>query len=60
VRSVKSIADDSGIDAFCPFGPVLVSPSQMPNPAEMSVTVVINGKEQEIQAQGATLEAVQR
>jgi 2-keto-4-pentenoate hydratase/2-oxohepta-3-ene-1,7-dioic acid hydratase in catechol pathway len=52
--------DKAGIDAFCPFGPVLVSPGQLPDPAELSVQVIINGEEKEVQAQGAALENVQR
>jgi 2-keto-4-pentenoate hydratase/2-oxohepta-3-ene-1,7-dioic acid hydratase in catechol pathway len=48
----------AGINAFCPFGPVLVSPTQLPNPSELVVLVVINGEEKEIKAQGADLKLV--
>ena len=52
--------DEAGIDAFCPFGPVLISPRQLSDSAELSVQVILNGETKEVQAQGATLKTVQR
>ena len=49
-----------GIDAFCPFGPVLVSTRMLPDPGEMSLKVAINGEEKDIQGQGADLRTIQR
>jgi 2-keto-4-pentenoate hydratase/2-oxohepta-3-ene-1,7-dioic acid hydratase in catechol pathway len=55
-----SQADTTGIDAFCPFGPVLISPEHLPRPEELSVKLVINGEETDLQVQGASLKAVRR
>jgi 2-keto-4-pentenoate hydratase/2-oxohepta-3-ene-1,7-dioic acid hydratase in catechol pathway len=49
----------SEVKAFCPFGPVMVTPQMLPDPGELSVKAVINGVEREIKAQGANLNQVQ-
>ena len=54
------MAEPTGIDAFCPFGPVLISGEQLPRPEDLSVKLVINGVETDLRVQGASLEDVRQ
>jgi hypothetical protein len=50
--TLDPLADTAGVDAFCPIGPVLVSPRQLPNQGLLSLNVKVNSEEQEIRGLG--------
>ena len=52
-------AEHLGVNAFCPFGPVLVTPQLLPDPGELSVTVTVNDVVTEVRAEGSNLLQIQ-
>jgi len=52
-------AEHLGVSAFCPFGPVLVTPQLLPDPGELSVTVTVNDVAREVRAEGSNLMQIQ-
>ena len=52
-------AEHLGVNAFCPFGPVLVTPQLLPDPGELTVTVTVNDVAREVRAQGSNLIQIQ-
>jgi 2-keto-4-pentenoate hydratase/2-oxohepta-3-ene-1,7-dioic acid hydratase in catechol pathway len=53
-------ADSIAIDAWCPFGATLVTPSMLPDPDALRVQAVVNGLECDVKSNRPCLGSVQK